>query len=291
MSKVDLIKERVRTGVVPLEHVAFASWLGDPSAQVVAGSASLPGPDLREAWIRFALHAAEATLERRYLQLSTQRLQLVFPVLYLRQALQTQLPPVDLAKAEVAGVIDAAPPTLISFVDRSVDPPRQRPPVPKSPHDLLTLTSLEFALASLWSEPVGEGLQVPRRRFLYSEEAEPLPLTTRSLALAAGRSSLSALRGQEAMNLAGAAVAAGATRAEASAGLDESRVERRARCALEGVHSERLLPWLLGDSDWLRSGCPPADMSLLDPRNRHSFPHYKAIESAELALFGEPRSH
>ncbi|MGE0707944.1 MAG: hypothetical protein AB7N76_14610 [Planctomycetota bacterium] len=59
-----LLGRDLRAGELEPERLAFAAWPRYPAAVAVLGSTDGPPAHLREAWVRFGLHVAEAALDR-----------------------------------------------------------------------------------------------------------------------------------------------------------------------------------------------------------------------------------
>ena len=58
------LAQRMREGQLEPARLAFAAWLGYPAALALVGPSELPPAHLHEEWVRFALHASEAALDR-----------------------------------------------------------------------------------------------------------------------------------------------------------------------------------------------------------------------------------
>ena len=223
------LAQRMREGQLEPARLAFAAWLGYPAALALVGPSELPPAHLHEEWVRFALHASEAALDRvlpgmptkgRYVDPPTRALR------ETREALRAWPPTARLDPGRVSGDFWCDPKSF-GFGDE--------------PHFYRVLHACCFTHMAVHAPLEPDAEQERERRaefeqllaFLRQRGRERLPepepeRSVRALAMAAAKAAL------EGLELAGR--------------LSPSE----ARALLTRYHHERLAPWLVGHGDSVR---------------------------------------
>ena len=248
------LAHRLREGQLEPTRLVFAAWLGYPAALALVGPSQVPPPHLHEEWVRFALHASEAALDRVLPTMPTKARYVDPPTRALREtreALRAWPPSARLDPGQISGNFWCHPKSFgfggepefyrvlhaCCFTHMAVHAPL----VPDAERERERQAEFEQLLAFL--------RQRGRERLPEPEPAH----TVRTLAMAAAKAALEGL--------------------ERAGRLSPAE----ARAELTRYHHERLAPWLVGHGDSVRDL-----VSLLRPSLAAE------LAAAEAALAADP---